>query len=161
MNAHVHSCHRGKSHPNNQAEQQGQHEILSNSVGTQSDETRINDRGQTTKEVLLPNHTGPTKASHSFADEIVYPFFPIAATKLRSLPPIRAKDLGQNVIKTEFLLRCLQVWSREPAPVHFMISHHLAFHHRIAACPGWEGSFRATCPAHPHTAASALCHRDG
>ena len=131
---------------------------------SQSDETRINDRGQITKEVLLPNHTlGPPQHRTALLTKLYFPLFqllrPSFAASHQSKPRILDKTCSK--LRTQFLLRCLQVWSREPTPVLFMISHHSAFRHRIAACPGWEGSFRATCPAHPYTAASALCHRDG
>ena len=163
MNAPVHPCHRGKSHKQSGWTTRPAWDSIEFSWLSCSDETHIHDRGQILKKGLLPNHLGPTPTSHSFVDKIVCASLPIAATKLRSLPPVQTKDLGQTCskLRTQFLLRCLQVWSREPTPVLFMISHHSAFRHRLAACPGWEESFRATCPARPYTAVSALCHRDG
>ena len=84
---------------------------------------------------------------------------PRFATSHQFIP--RILDNPCSKLRTQFFLRCRQLWWREPAPVLFMISHHFTLRHKIAACPGWEASFRATCPAQPYTAANALCHKDG
>ena len=165
MNAPVHLCHRGKSQPNNQAEQQRTSiEILSNSVGTHNQMKPASTIGaKFSRKSFFLTTLGPPQHRTALLTKLYFPLFqlsrPSFAASHQSKPRILDKTCSK--LRTQFLLRCLQVWSREPAPVLFMISHHSAFRHRIAACPGWEASFRATCPAHPYTAASALCHRDG
>ena len=126
-------------------------------------ETHIHDLGQILKKGLLPNHRGSTPTSYSFTDKIIFEFFQLLRQSFAASHQLKPRILDKpySKLRTQFFLRCLQVWSREPTPVLFMISHHSAFRHRIAACPGWEESFRATCPAHPYTAAKVLCHRDG
>ena len=100
MNSPVHPCHRGKSHKQPGWTTRPAWDSIEFSWLSYSDETHINDRGHILEKCLLPIHPGPTPTSHRFVNKRVFAFFPIAATKLRSLPPVQAKDLGQNVLKT-------------------------------------------------------------
>ena len=85
-----------ENHTNNQAGQQGQHGFKRIQLVLISDETHIHDRGKILKKGLLPNHPGSTPTSYSFVDKIVFAFFPTAATMIRSLPPVQAKNLAET-----------------------------------------------------------------
>ena len=84
---------------NNPAEQLGQHETNEFKWFSFSDENHLHDRAQILKEGLLPRHPWSTPTS-CFVDKFVFAFFPTAATKIRNLPPVHAKDLGQSVFET-------------------------------------------------------------
>ena len=85
---------------NNPAEPLGQHETNEFKWFSFSDDTHIHDRAQILKKGLLPRHPGSSPTSYTFVDKFVFAFFPTAASKIRNLPPIHAKNLRQTVLKT-------------------------------------------------------------
>ena len=73
---------------------------LNSVVAHKLDETRINDWRQVRKNVLLPGQSGPSPASHRFADKFAFPSLPAIAAELCSFPPAQANDLGQSMLET-------------------------------------------------------------
>ena len=65
-----------------------------------SDDTHIHDQGQIVKKGLSPKWLGSSPTPYSIMDKLTLAFFPTAATKIRSLPPVHTKDLGQTMFKT-------------------------------------------------------------
>ena len=67
---------------------------------------------------------GPPQHRTALLAKLCFPFFqllrPSFAASHQSKPRIFDKTCSN--LRTQFLLRCLQVWSREPAPALFMIS---------------------------------------
>ena len=163
MNVPVHPRHRGKLHKTVPLNHRVSTE-LTNSKRFSFQMTPTSTIGaKFSREAFFHGTLGPLQHRTASWTNLYLPSFqllrPRFATSHQFMP--RILDNPCSKLRTQFLLRCRQVWSREPAPALFMISHHSAFRHRIAACPGCEASFRATCPAHPYTAASTLCHKDG
>ena len=121
--------------------------IPSNSVGTHNQMKPASTIGTkfSRRSFFLSKLGSPQRRTASLT-KLYFPLFqllrPSFAVSHQSTP--RILDSTCSKLRTQLLQRCLQVWSREPAPVLFMISHQSAFRHRFAACPGWDSSFRAT-----------------
>ena len=116
-------CHRGKSHKQSGLNNKASMDSNEFSWFSYSDETHIHDRGQILKKGLLPNYLGPTPTSYSFVDKIVFAFFPTAATKFRSLPPVQAKNLGPNVRSSTMVMQQLHSSSMNTNSL-FLCTHH-------------------------------------
>ena len=57
-------------------------------------------KARLSRKAFLQSALGPPQQPYSIMDKLTLAYFPTAATKIRSLPPVHTEDLGQTMLKT-------------------------------------------------------------